>query len=239
MKVPSAVECEHDWSVEIEIPADTLPRYVTPPVYDKYCAHCGVKQTFRERVLAAEAAHVVLPPVVPPPPPTPIRTDPEPIPFEDIVVVLDVERYGKRYDNNRRRGIKDRAIHIEGDLRRNEALAAAAEEYIAKALGLRYVGDVAGPDKGYDLMMRGRRIQVKWSGTHGNRLISSPTQTTTADYYVLVTGPDPSDFRVPGWATLGELKASTRDLGYGPTYCVEQADLRPFNDLLEIRREGL
>lgn len=224
-----------------EVPAATLPPYVKPPIYDTYCANCGVKQTFRDRMLAVAAAPVEVAPYIPPPPAPDSRLDPdpEPIPLDEIVVTLDVARYGKRYDNNRRRGIKDRAIHIEGDLHRHEALAAAAEEFIAKALGLRYVGDVKGPDKGYDLTMRTRRIQVKWTASHENRLISSPNQTNIADYYVLVTGSDPSDFRVPGWTTLKHLKESLRDLGYGPTYCVEQADLRPFSDLLEIRREGL
>ena len=232
-------DCAHDWSERREIPPAELPPYAKPPIYDVYCSLCGVKQTLRDRLaLVVEEPEV---PYVPPPLPEEFRVqpDPEPIPFDQIVVTLDIERYGKRYDNNRRRGIKDRAIHIEGDLRENEALSAAAEEYIAKALGLRYVGDVRGPDRGWDLTMRSRRIQVKWTASHGNRLISSPNQNNVADYYVLVTGREPTDFRVPGWATLGELKSSIRNLGYGPTYAVEQEDLRPFSELLMIRREGL
>lgn len=238
---PRDADCDHDWSLVEEVSTEALPPYVKAPVPDTFCSRCGVKQTFRDRMLAIAAAPVEVAPYAPPVrnPKDQWEPEPQPIPFDEIVVTLDVARYGKRYDNNRRRGIKDRAIHIEGDLHRHEALAAASEEYIAKALGLHYVGDVRGPDKGYDLTMRTRRIQVKWTASHENRLISSPKQTNVADYYVLVTGPDPSDFRVPGWATLKQLKESVKDLGYGPTYCVEQADLRPFSDLLEIRREGL
>jgi len=235
-------DCEHEWTVRHEVPRETLPPYVSGPIYDTYCGVCGVKQTFKDRMLLAATAPVEVPTTLKVPPPVPEARrvpDPEPIPLDEIVVTLDVARYGKRYDNNRRHGVKDRAIHIEGDLHRHEAMAAAAEEFIAKALGLRYVGDVKRPDKGYDLTLQGRRLQVKWTASHENRLISSPTQTNAADYYVLVTGADPADFRVAGWATLRQLKESTRDLGYGPTYCVEHVDLRPFSELLEIRRSGL
>lgn len=233
--------CEHDFSVKREIPKSELPPYAKPPIFDTYCSVCGQKQTLRDRLSLAAASEPPPPPYVPPSIPDALRLvpDPEPVPLDQIVVTLDVDHYGKRYDNNRRHHIKDKAIHIEGDLHRHEAMAAAAEEFVAKALGLRHSEDVKGPDRGYDLIMRSRRIQVKWTATHGNRLIASPKQTNASDYYVLVTGNDPTDFLVPGWATLRQLKSSIQDLGYGPTYCVEQSDLRPFDELLAIRREGL
>lgn len=215
-----------------------LPPYVRGPVYDTYCTICGEKQSLRHLVARAASGGTPPPPsdYTPPPPPKIDRSYPDPLPLDEVFVDLDIEKYGKRYDNDRKRGIKDQAIMIEGDPRWTDAMAAAAEEYVAKALGLTHAGDVDKPDKGYDLMMPGgRRVQVKWTRSHSNRLISSPKQTNAADYYVLVTGSDPSDFRIQGWATLAELKATLTNLGYGETYAVEQESLRPFEDLVAIR----
>lgn len=233
----------HDFSVVREVAKEDLPRFVQGPVSDTYCALCGVKQTMRHRVAAAVTAGTIsaLPAYVPPPaPPKSSDVMPDPLPLDEVHVELNIEKYGKRYDNDRKRGVVDKAIMIEGDPRWTDAMAAAAEEYIGKALGLVHAGDVDKPDKGYDLLMpSGRRVQVKWTRSHANKLISSPKQTNAADYYVLVTGASTDDFQVQGWATLAELKASTQNLGYGETYCVEQGDLRPFETLLAIRLDTL
>lgn len=242
---PAKDACEHDFSIEHEVPKADLPPFVSGPIVERYCSACGIKMSLKDHIAASLRAGQDAPPEppqeIPPPPRVHVFTpdDLEPVPLDQIEVELNVEYYGKRYDNNRRRGIKDKAIHIEGDLRLNEALAAAAEEYVAKALGLRHRHDNLGPDRGWDMVMpNGHRVGVKWTHRHDGRLISSPKQTNMADYYVLVTGPDPENFIVQGWATLAELKASLRDLGYGPTYAVNQEDLRAFDSLLEIRRQG-
>lgn len=236
--VPDGSGCDHYFGLEREVPKEDLPPFIKGPVMERYCSKCGIKQDLRHRLsMAMEATAPPVDDFKPPPLPRHASQEdlPDPIPVEDIVIELDVEHYGKRYDNNRQRGVRDKAIGIVGDLRLHEALSAAAEEFVAKALGLPYAGDVSGPDKGYDLVMHGIRIQVKWTKNHSNRLISSPKQLNVADYYVLVTGPLPSDFKIRGWARLAELKASITDLGYGPTYSLNQDQLHPFEDLLALR----
>ena len=206
------------------------------------CARCGEKETLRHRLAAAVDA-----PAVGRPEPIPIPEKrhvedprPQPIPLDQIVVELNLEKYGKRYDNDRKAGIRDRAIHVGPDPRWNDAMAAAAEEYVAQALGLSQ--DAIGsdrPDPGWDMGMQGRRIQVKWTKYEDGKLIASPKQNLAADYYVLVTGGDVRDFRIAGWATAKELKSSGTDLGYGWTYALSQSVLRDFGSLLAIRQQGL
>lgn len=235
------LNCLHDWSRKYLIDQKDLPPFVKGPAYDVYCANCGVKQSFKHRILV-EAAQPTQP--VNPEPEArvviqPKPQNPDPIPLDQIKVTLDLDKYGKRYENDRRNKIVDKAIHIEGDPRWTDAMAGAAEEFVAKALGLRHSGSVDKPDAGWDLSMQGRRIQVKWTRYSDGQLLAALNQPTMADYYVLVTGGTTDEFTIPGWATLSELKASIKDLGYGKTYALSQSELRPFESLLEIRMNGV
>jgi hypothetical protein len=229
--------CQHDFSITRDIDQKDLPPYVTGPISERFCANCGEKESLRHRITADTNQPV--PAYLPPAPARSDRPTLLPIPVDQIKVTLQLEKYGKRYDNNRKAGNRDQAINVGPDPRWNDAMAAAAEEYVALALGLAYTGDIDKPDRGWDMAMQGRRIQVKWTKYEDGKLIVSPKQTMAADYYVLVTGPTTDDFRIRGWATAKELKSSTTDLGYGITYALPQERLRPLDSLLEIRNGGL
>jgi hypothetical protein len=226
--------CDHVFDIERDIPKEEIPPFVKGPVKDRYCSKCGWKQSLTDLVVRAAPAPVE-DAYVPPPKPVVERERPVPIPLDDIHVELDLEKYGKRFSNNRRKGVVDRAINVGEDPRWNDAMAAAAEQYVALALGVYFPGSIERPDEGWDMAINGRRIQVKWTKHDSGRLIASPIQHNVADYYVLVTGDTPERFTIRGWATRSELLASTKDLGYGTTYAVDQEFLRPFEDLLAIR----
>lgn len=235
--IADGLSCDHDWSKKVEIDKADLPPFVKGPAFDIYCSICGVKQSLKDRI-AIEVTKPIAPPVSDYKPPVVAverPRDPDPVPLDQIRVTLNLEKYGKRYENDRRRGIVDKAIHIEGDPRWTDAMAAAAEEFAALALGLRHKGEVHRPDAGWDLSMQGRRIQVKWTRYPDGKLLVHTQQALLADYYVLVTGGTTDTFAIPGWATASELKESVGDLGYGQTYYLTQEQLRPFEDLLAIR----
>lgn len=230
--------CPHDFSKVDTLDPKDLPSYVTTPIRERYCVLCGVKASLRHLMAATTDA---VPPSDYQPPVTarPTKLLPLPVPEDQIHVTLDLAKYGKRYDNNRKAGNVDRAINVGPDPRWNDAMAAAAEEYVALAMGLPYEGAIDKPDRGWDLSFQGRRIQVKWTKYEDGRLIVSPKQTIAADYYVLVTGGSTDEFRIAGWATAKELKSNTTDLGYGITYALSQVRLRPLSELLSIRLHGL
>lgn len=235
-------DCAHEFSVVRDVDIKDLPPYVKGPVQERYCSKCGEKETLRHR-LAAATSLVDAPPApqaVPAPPRATRRNNlPNPVPLDQIHVKLDLDRFGKRYDRDRAKGVVDRAINVGPDPRWNDAMAAAAEQYVAAALGVHFPGDNEKPDKGWDMSFGGRRVQAKWTRYDNGKLISSPTQTNVADYYVLVTGGSTDQFRIAGWATLKELKSSTTDLGYGITFAIPQERLRPFEDLLAIRLDAV
>lgn len=229
-----AQDCDHDFSVERDVDVDGIPPYARGAAKERFCRLCGEKESLRHRI--ASSAPVA---VTAPPPPAPSRRKrqplPDPIPLEQISVTLDVAKYGQRYTKDRKQGVVDRAINVGPDPLLNDAMAAAAEEYVAKALGLPFAGAIDKPDRGWDMSFGGRRVQVKWTQYEHGKLIASPMQTNTADYYVLVTGSTTDEFTIAGWATAKELKSSTTDLGYGITYALGQERLRPFDGLLAIR----
>lgn len=229
--------CVHDFSVERKVDVE-LPSYVQTPLRDRYCSKCGEKESLRHRMAAAAGA--VPAPAVQAPPSREPRAQglPDPIPAEDIRVSVDVEKFGKRYENDRKKGIKDKAINVGPDPRWTDAMAAAAEEYVAKALGLHFAAATDKPDSGWDMSMFGRRIQVKWTKYPEGKLLAHESQNMSADAYVLVTGATSDQFRIAGWATAKELKASRADLGYGVSFVLPQDQLRPFSDLLAIRLKG-
>lgn len=133
-----------------------------------------------------------------------------------------------RYDRSRAAGIKSRTLsnpdldELHG--RRNDAMAEAAEQWIARHLGLT-IPKHLGPDPGFDLVIRdGRTLDVKWSlwlpGAHiGRDGIGYPTLNLStwkgahrAKLYALVCGESSADFDLyawaHGWASLAECLAA-------------------------------
>lgn len=141
----------------------------------------------------------------------------------------------RRYGVKRRAGVKDRAIALPDDARQVDALAAAAERYVAALLGrLAANRDVGvGPDL-QDVNLHGLRLDVKWTPREDGRLMKPVAQKDPKDLYVLVTGATPERFRVRGWAWRRELERRVRDFGHCPTHALDQSELRPFHDLLAV-----
>lgn len=232
---PGADDCAHNFSITRDVDRKDLPPYVSGSITERYCSKCGEKETLRHRLSAAAPAPVAPPPVPVVSKPTTRLILPQPVPESEIHVKLDIEKFGKRFDRNRAHGVVDQAINVGKDPRWTDAMAAAAEEYVSLALGVHFPGANERPDAGWDMSFAGRRVQAKWTKYDDGRLIASPKQNNTADYYVLVVGDSTDKFRIAGWATAKELKSSLTDLGYGPTFAVTQDKLRPFADLLAIR----
>lgn len=71
-------------------------------------------------------------------------------------------------------------------------------------------------------------VDVKATQYQGGRLVVRPTKAAMApDAYALMVGTYPR-FRFVGWVTADELfqDSNLRDLGHGPTYAIDQKDLR-------------
>ena len=74
---------------------------------------------------------------------------------------------------------------------------------------------------------RGKTIDVKTTRHSGGRLLATTDkQLEDADIYVLMVGSFPT-YTWIGWATAEELlnRKNITDLGYGPTYALEQSAL--------------
>lgn len=112
-------------------------------------------------------------------------------------------------------------------------MAGLAEDYVSDLLGMPRNGQ-RGPDGGVDLRWNGLRLDVKWRRSHAFDLMA-PAHLSgglRSDLYILVTGADPMDFRLCGYAPKARLlAASTDDFGHGPTLVVGQRDLLPADNL--------
>src|SRR5688572_30590071 len=127
------LSCTHDWSKKVPIPREDLPAFVKGPAFDVYCVNCGVKQGLKHRIAMEIAEPVAVQAYKPPVITVVTPPDIKPIPIADIRVKLDLEKFGKRYDNNRAKGNVDKAVNVGDDPRWTDAMAAAAEEFAAKA----------------------------------------------------------------------------------------------------------
>jgi len=89
------------------------------------------------------------------------------------------------------------------------------------------------PDKGYDTIVSGFRIDVKSTTVEGGRLLVRPEKRSgPADWFVLVTGSFPGPYTIRGFAHRDDVFTPQylSDLGYGPTYAVPQDHLVSFDD---------
>lgn len=90
--------------------------------------------------------------------------------------------------------------------------------------------------EGVDFTLRnGLTVDIKTTRRANGRLITYPDKKNKAcDIYILtvLTSDDTVEFK--GYATKEELFADSSivDLGYGPTYAVDQNKLRPIEELL-------
>jgi len=80
-----------------------------------------------------------------------------------------------------------------------------------------------------DCSMFGGTWDIKTTVYPNGKLLLRPSKvesSRTCDYYALVVGEMPK-YKIIGWASVGELvrQVNMIDLGYGPTYALEQVDL--------------
>lgn len=141
----------------------------------------------------------------------------------------------ERYNNNRKAGVVDVKVGKQSN-EEVDLYGMAGEIVVANVLNL-YPDFTTQPRSGgYDLLMHdGRRIDVKTTQYVTGRLITTMKKTgEDVDIYILVIGTFPN-FEVKGWATSEEMhdKSNIKDLGYGPTYVIEQDDLHDIGELLK------
>lgn len=147
--------------------------------------------------------------------------------WEESIVRMLAE---KRTQTNRSNGVVDRKIGDQ-DAARAEMDGLGAEMAVAKLFNL-YMDISVGPQAGgHDLISRdGRTIDVKHTHReNGNLLVPLHKESKECDLYVLVTGTMPN-YRVVGWEHGKDIleKRNIKDLGYGPTYFLEQHRLHRF-----------
>jgi len=85
------------------------------------------------------------------------------------------------------------------------------------------------PDAGFDLVVRGKKIDVKTTKYKTGRLLAKRNQRDAeVDIFLLVTGEFPT-FRIVGYATADELLRDENlvDLGHGAGYGLTQDRLSP------------
>tara|TARA_R110000824_G_scaffold7972_4_gene36377 strand:- start:786 stop:1283 length:498 start_codon:yes stop_codon:yes gene_type:complete len=85
------------------------------------------------------------------------------------------------------------------------------------------------PDAGFDLMVKGKKIDVKTTKYRTGRLLAKLNQRDDeVDIFLLVTGEFPT-FKIVGYATAKDLlkKENVIDLGHGPGYALTQDQLTP------------
>ena len=167
----------------------------------------------------------------------------------------------KRYESNRARGIRDEAVTTSGGLK--DMLAAEAERWYARNIGARMPRERLKADPGWDLVLNGWRIDVKWAehardGLHqmpwhlkgsGNypRLIVAAWKPLRADIYALVIGYDEEErdkYRwANGWVFRSEIEqprllargGQRRSTGKAaPYYQIGFDYLRPIEDLIDL-----
>lgn len=159
-----------------------------------------------------------------------------------------------RYDNNRRRGTKNRELGQQspGDMRWQDYMSHQAELWVCRYFGAdETIANSNRPDRGFDLIIPGTdiRADVKWSSTYpGKWYGASPGYPTLnlatwkqgghrADVYIGTFAEMVEDFDRYGWsfgwARLRELlDAPTVQGKYGKPYHALGFDyLHPLEDL--------
>jgi len=133
---------------------------------------------------------------------------------------------------NRGAGTKDAKIGpqdaVEADID-----ATGAEIATARCLGVEPDFTVRPRHGGADLTLEGMTIDVKHTRHKNGRLLAPQWKAKApCDIYVLITGSLPN-YVLRGFAFGFEflVEENKRDLGYGPTFALDQARLRSIQDL--------
>lgn len=136
-----------------------------------------------------------------------------------------------RRDHALRRGAAELQLGTREDPRRIVEMGEAAEWMAAEALGItdHDIGKL-GRDQGWDLVLHGWKIDVKWSSNLRRCLLVSADITLLADIYVLVVGDTKDDLSIAGWAwrrdvVLCELVHLAKN--GRPSYCFPTKSLQP------------
>lgn len=133
-----------------------------------------------------------------------------------------------RYDSNRDAAVKSQQVGPQPALE-IDVNGAGAELALSWMLNIAPDLTIQPRKGGADcISAKGKRIDVKVTAHRDGRLIAKQTKKREyADIYVLLVGSFPGPYTWVGWATAEELirEENLIDLGYGPTYALEQSAL--------------
>ena len=143
----------------------------------------------------------------------------------------------ERYENNRRHGTVQAAIHNMSD-EDAELEGFAAELAFCKLHGTEpdltiYTRSAEnGTDTSDTTLPCGLTVDIKTTKHMNGRLITPIHKNITGDLYALMTGKFPT-YTFRGFMKQEELLQDDRigDLGYGPTYIADQCELRDLKDI--------
>lgn len=136
----------------------------------------------------------------------------------------------KRYKSNRQHRIKNKKIGPQSN-EETDRNGVGAEMAVAKFLNLELDTSTSPRSGGCDLISKkGNKIDVKHTKYKNGKLIATLNKKLSdADIYILCTGSFP-DYEIKGWVKNTDLinEKNIKDLGYGPTYALEQEQLNKF-----------
>lgn len=134
----------------------------------------------------------------------------------------------KRYESNRAKGIVDRKMGDQS-AEFTDLNGVGAEMVFCKLFNLYPDFDLV-PGKHDAVTRKGATVDVKATKYRNGKLLAVTSKKLEAsDVYVLVIGEFPK-YRVVGYAKAEDLlnESQIKDLGRGPTYAMEQSELRSF-----------
>ena len=145
-----------------------------------------------------------------------------------------------RRDHALARGAAERQSGSRDDPRYIVEMGEAAEWAGAKALDIP-AGNPSmetyheitkkGRDPGWDMVLRGWKIDAKWSGELRRCLLVFADVDLVADAYLLVVGRDRDNLTIAGWAWRDEVvRCHTERLGKRLSYCFPTNRLRSLEE---------
>lgn len=143
----------------------------------------------------------------------------------------DVIKYlaKKRYDSNRKSGVKDMKVGNQStELTDLEGLA--GEFAFCKAFNLFPDLSILPRSGSHDCIThKGKTVDIKTTRYPNGKLVERVTNKLKADIYVLMVGEFPT-YECIGWVESGEFlkEENITDLGHGKTYAMTQNKLNRF-----------
>jgi len=138
----------------------------------------------------------------------------------------------KRYEINRENNIKNLKVSNQ-PWKEVELDGIGAEFAVAKALNIYPDLTLSVRSGGVELVSKTHaRIDVKQTKYPDGMLLSLTSKKgEDIDTFILVTGTMP-EYTIVGWCQAVDLlqQENIKDLGYGPTFALEQDKLNPFTD---------